>query len=58
MKKEVFGSCPVCDSELKVTRLYCNSCGTNIKSEFELFYGIIWNNRTFNIDWNTNTPYY
>jgi len=36
MKKEVFGNCPVCTSELKVTTLYCNTCDTKIESEFEL----------------------
>lgn len=36
MKKEVFGNCPVCDNELKVTTMYCNNCDTKIVSEFEL----------------------
>jgi len=36
MKKEVLGSCPVCDSELKVTQLSCKRCGTKISGDFEL----------------------
>ena len=36
MKKEVLGSCPVCDSELKVTELTCKRCKTKISGEFEL----------------------
>lgn len=36
MKKEVIGSCPICTNELKVTKLTCDSCGTNIDGEFEL----------------------
>src|SRR5660397_276100 len=36
MKKEVLGSCPICDSELKVTELSCKRCGTKISGDFEL----------------------
>jgi hypothetical protein len=36
MKKEVIGTCPVCDNKLKVTQLSCKRCGTKISGEFEL----------------------
>jgi len=36
MKKEVLGSCPVCESELRVTELSCKRCGTKISGDFEL----------------------
>jgi hypothetical protein len=36
MKKEVIGKCPVCEENLKVSRLSCKNCGTSIHGEFEL----------------------
>ena len=36
MNPEVIGKCPVCGDELKVTKLSCNSCNTNIEGEFTL----------------------
>ena len=36
MRKEVLGKCPVCGEELKVTRLSCNHCYTNIEGDFSL----------------------
>ncbi len=36
MKHEVLGKCPVCDSELQITEVYCRHCETTIRSEFEL----------------------
>lgn len=32
--KQSLSSCPVCDSELVVTRLYCPSCDTTIEGRF------------------------
>src|SRR3954447_10993483 len=34
MQREVISNCPVCDSQLMVTRLHCNTCGTTIEGEF------------------------
>lgn len=34
MQREVISNCPVCDSQLTVTRLHCNNCGTTIEGEF------------------------
>jgi len=34
MQREVISNCPVCDSQLTVTRLHCNTCGTTIEGEF------------------------
>src|ERR671917_1631717 len=34
MQREVISVCPVCESELHVTRLHCNTCGTTIEGEF------------------------
>ncbi len=36
MKKTVIGTCPVCASQLKVTKLHCHSCSTSIEGDFEL----------------------
>lgn len=36
MGYKVLTRCPVCNSNLKVTKLKCNSCGTVIENEFEL----------------------
>ena len=32
----VFGKCPVCGEELRVTRLECRACGTEIGGEFAI----------------------
>ncbi len=32
----VFGKCPVCGEELKVTRLDCRACGTEINGQFSI----------------------
>lgn len=34
MKRETLGKCPVCDQNLNITKLTCNSCGTTIEGEF------------------------
>ncbi len=34
MQREVISICPVCESELHVTRLHCQTCGTTIDGEF------------------------
>ncbi|MCY6371497.1 DUF2089 domain-containing protein [Clostridium ganghwense] len=36
MEYKVLSKCPVCNSNLKVTRLNCNKCGTVIENQFEL----------------------
>jgi len=36
MQREVISDCPVCDSQLTVTRLHCNTCGTTIEGEFSV----------------------
>lgn len=36
MTHKVISRCPVCNSNLKVTRLECKKCGTIIQNEFEL----------------------
>jgi len=36
MQREVIANCPVCDSQLTVTRLHCNTCGTTIEGEFSV----------------------
>ncbi len=36
MKKEVFGTCPVCSGPLLATRLSCHQCNTEITGEFAL----------------------
>lgn len=32
----VIGECPICKSDLKVTKLSCRSCGTEISGNFKL----------------------
>lgn len=33
---EVIATCPVCDGELRVTRLQCASCGTGLEGRFSV----------------------
>src|SRR3954468_3907657 len=33
---DVISTCPVCSSELAVTRLHCGSCGTSLEGEFSV----------------------
>lgn len=33
--KEILGTCPVCEGRLKVTKLSCPECGTEISGSFE-----------------------
>jgi len=34
MPHDVISTCPVCSSDLTVTRLHCSSCGTSLEGEF------------------------
>jgi hypothetical protein len=34
MARDVIATCPVCESELSITRLHCRSCGTALEGEF------------------------
>ncbi|HII84099.1 MAG TPA: DUF2089 domain-containing protein, partial [Methanobacterium subterraneum] len=36
MKREVPGNCPICKGETKITEIYCKTCETTIRGEFEL----------------------
>jgi hypothetical protein len=36
MPHDVISTCPVCSSELTVTRLNCRSCGTTLEGEFSV----------------------
>ncbi len=36
MIRNVIGECPICQSDLKVTKLQCTSCKTEISGEFQL----------------------
>lgn len=36
MKREVIGQCPVCGDGLKVSKLSCHNCQTQIEGTFEL----------------------
>ncbi|SCX82046.1 DUF2089 domain-containing protein [Alkaliphilus peptidifermentans] len=36
MKNKVLGQCPVCNHQLKITRLHCRHCDTTIEGSFEL----------------------
>jgi hypothetical protein len=36
MQREVISNCPVCDSQLTVTRLHCTTCGTTIEGGFNV----------------------
>jgi hypothetical protein len=36
MAHDVISTCPVCASELSVTRLHCGSCGTTLEGDFSV----------------------
>src|SRR6476661_9223324 len=36
MPHDVISTCPVCASELSVTRLHCGSCGTTLEGDFSV----------------------
>jgi hypothetical protein len=36
MPHDVISTCPVCSSELAVTRLQCRSCGTSLEGDFSV----------------------
>src|ERR671929_825558 len=36
MPHDVISTCPVCSSELAVTRLHCSTCGTTLEGEFSV----------------------
>ncbi len=36
MAREVLGRCPVCGEELRVSKLSCSNCHTNIEGNFTL----------------------
>jgi hypothetical protein len=36
MAHDVISTCPVCSSELSVTRLHCGSCGTTLEGDFSV----------------------
>ena len=36
MPHDVISTCPVCASELAVTRLHCNTCGTTLEGDFSV----------------------
>lgn len=36
MKKEVLGQCPICNNNLKITKLHCKHCNTTIEGDFAL----------------------
>ena len=36
MARDVISTCPVCSSELSITRLQCRGCGTTIEGEFNV----------------------
>ena len=36
MTKEALGKCPVCGSDLEISRLYCKDCDTTIDGHFHL----------------------
>ena len=36
MAHDVIATCPVCASELAVTRLHCGSCGTTLEGDFSV----------------------
>jgi hypothetical protein len=35
-RRDAISTCPVCSSELHVTRLHCDACGTSIEGEFSV----------------------
>lgn len=36
MPRDVISTCPICSSELSITRLQCRGCGTAIEGEFNV----------------------
>jgi hypothetical protein len=36
MRRDVISTCPVCEAELEVTRLHCQTCGTSIDGHFSV----------------------
>ena len=36
MAHDVISTCPICSSELAVTRLHCSSCGTTLEGDFSV----------------------
>jgi hypothetical protein len=36
MARDVISTCPICSSELAITRLQCRSCGTAIEGDFNV----------------------
>jgi hypothetical protein len=36
MTHDVIATCPVCSSELAITRLHCGSCGTTLEGDFSV----------------------
>ena len=36
MAHDVISTCPVCSSELAITRLHCGSCGTTLEGDFSV----------------------
>ena len=36
MARDVISTCPICSSELAITRLQCRACGTTIEGEFNV----------------------
>ena len=36
MTHDVISTCPVCSSELGITRLHCGSCGTTLEGDFSV----------------------
>jgi hypothetical protein len=36
MERDVISTCPVCEGQLKVTRLHCATCGTTIEGDFSV----------------------
>ena len=36
MSRDVISTCPICSSELAITRLQCRGCGTAIEGEFNV----------------------
>jgi hypothetical protein len=36
MPHDVISTCPVCSSDLTVTRLHCSTCGTSLEGEFSV----------------------
>ncbi len=36
MERDVISICPVCQGQLKVTRLHCATCGTTIEGDFNV----------------------